>query len=76
MNPEFHKRKTELTEDGTSICLLQTENRNDKFPLVCWEMGKENGNLFSLVSKSTIAVSANVPIYASTPLIGSHFITK
>jgi hypothetical protein len=48
---------------ATSVCLLQTENRNNKLQYVsCKRKRKTKACLFGW--QATIAVSAKVPVYA------------
>jgi hypothetical protein len=68
MFPEFRRGEMEKKwKAATSVCLLHTENRNGELPLfaangngkwkVCFTWSENNNR------KSTIASSANLPIY-------------
>jgi hypothetical protein len=68
MFPEFHKRNTELTENGNFTLFFATGNRNNKLPFACCKRAQKTYISFPWSANdqrySTIAVSANVPIFA------------
>jgi hypothetical protein len=56
-------------EKATSVCLLQTENGNGKLQFVCCKWKRKNRKFVFLWlandnQKSTIYVTANMPLYA------------